>query len=655
MAKPSTKKQDALIGQQVRINPNATAPSGAAHPFAGQQGTVLTRNTGGNYQVQVKDAIKVVHISDLIPLVDTTDATAQAQQPTLVLEDPALVVASLTNPRRRRGLDVDSIAALAANIKLHSQLQAIVVRPLPAHRLADTAAMQPRPVYEVVAGERRWRACAFAGLKVLMLVRDMTDHAVLEAQLVENVEREDLDPMEEAEGFELMRTRLGFTVDQIAERLGHGKGKSYVYKALKLCALVPAAREAMYPAEDGKPAVLSRSTGLLVARYRPEQQPDVVAYIASLAGPGGEPAAYRDVAAKLAKRYHLELAHAVFDVASTALLPAAGACTACPKRTAAQAEIFDDALAGPDCCTDADCFDAKRQAHLAELAATAKAKGIKVIEGDDALRARPSPTQKHITGYVRLTDVAHSVRGDDGKERAVTFADTLAALGKKAPKPRLFIDPHTARAEKVIPVDLAEKMAAAQEPAKPRVGGAAAAPAASVSLQPAANPAAAWPFALVPNEPEDDNRPLAEVAINNYHVARAVLLRMFEAIRSRPRTLEETRLIGQALLNVRNEDCPRELPEYLGWGNPDETEMDGREWDAMVSQQLGAMPREQLEAVVTMAAVEVQMGSPWMGDDQAVALAEAYGIDVLAVRDKVAEDLERGQDKAVAAEAGGGE
>lgn len=606
------KQVDPLIGHDARINPEATFANGDPHPFAGKVVTVLTRNPGGNYQVQFGDEVKVVHISDVFPVVDTADGTGRA---TLVVEEPGMAVPSLTNPRRRKGLDVDSIADLAASIKMHTQLQAILVRPLPAHRLEDTAHLEPRPIYEVVAGERRWRACVFGEMKVDMIVRQMSDAAVLEMQLVENVHREDLDDMEEAEGFDRMRTQLGFTAAQIADRLGPGKGKSYVLKSLKLCDLVPAAREAMY-ATEGKPAILSRSTGLLVARYRPEQQEEIVAYIASLAGPNGEPMQVREVQARLANRYHLELAHAPFDIQSIDLVPAAGACTACPKRTTSQSEIFEDALAGPDSCTDADCFAQKREAHVVLVRADAQRKGIKVIDGEEARRARPAPGQKGITGFVRLDDVSRTVDTADG-EREMTFADELAAMGKKAPKPRLFIDPHTSQPIKVITAELANKLVPAEAPAAKR--GAVAAKTAAVD--------------------PPDNRSPAEVAICIYNVGRAVLLRMFDTIRNTPRTEAEMRLIGAQLFK-RGEGLA-ELPEYLGWGNPDTLEIDDKEWDAMVAQHLAAMPADQLGAVLAMAGAEHYMNSPWTTDDQAVALATSYGIDVLAVRDKVAEDLDK--------------
>jgi ParB/RepB/Spo0J family partition protein len=369
-------------------------------------------------------------------------ATAAITPANLVEAPPALAVHSLTNPRRRKGLDIDSLNSLAASIKVHGLAQPILVRPLPAARVADTSGMEPRPVYEVIAGERRWRACQIAGLaRMPMLVRELSDDAVLEMQLVENIEREDLDPMEEAEGFELLRGKLGYSVEQIAERIGRGKGASYVYKTLKLCALTPASREAMY---DG---TLGRSTGLLVARYQPEQQAEVVEFIKGLAR-GSEPAPFRDVQPQLARHFHLVLEDAPWDLNDGLLVAIAGACSACPKRSGNQGDIFGDAGAA-DSCTDAICFDSKRLAHVEGVKAQAAKDGFKLLDDDECRRAKYYPGN-YIIGYTDVDDTAYTEKGNDGTERVVTFADALRAMGKKAPKPRILIDPHTSQPIKVI-------------------------------------------------------------------------------------------------------------------------------------------------------------------------------------------------------------
>ncbi|KQT10987.1 ParB/RepB/Spo0J family partition protein [Ramlibacter sp. Leaf400] len=540
----------------------------------------------------------------------------------LIEASPWLVTTSATNPRKRRGLDIDSLNALATSIRAQGVLQPILVRPLPAGRLHDTfldrELGRPLPEYELVAGERRLRASRIADLDFIpILVRDLSDEAALELQLVENIEREDLDPMEEAEGFELLRERLGYTVEQIAERIGGGKGASYIYKTMKLLDLTPDSREAV---SEG---VLGRSTGLLVSRYPASQQADVVAFIRALAE-AGEPAPFRKVSVAVFKRFNLDLKQAVWDIQDASLLPDAGACSACPKRSGAHGDLFGDATDSPDSCTDPDCFAAKREAHVAIVKAKAQKDGFKVIEGEEAHRVRPSPHQRPISGYVRLTDVAATETGDDGVEREVTFEDKLRALGKRAPKPRVFIDPHTGAAEKVITTDLADKLQPTED-GKPSgkgktAGAAAASPGSTDRL------------------PPDDGRTPAERALDDHNVQRAVLLRMLDAIRTRERSADELRLALKLLL-VEQEGCDETL-EYMGFSGDAADRHDMETWiDALLPAQLGQL--------LAMSAVEIGFGE-WDTSIPAatrVKLAESYGIDVIAVRDKVAEDLQREEAK----------
>jgi ParB/RepB/Spo0J family partition protein len=294
---------------------------------------------------------------------DLKQAFAGVQAPSQFIEaDPYLVAFSPTNPRKRRGLDIDSLNALASSIKAQGLVQPILVRTLPGHRTEETFRDRedgrPLPTYELVCGERRTRAARLAGLDAIpMIVRDLDDDAALELQLVENIEREDLDPIEEAEGFELLRTKLGYSVEQIAERIAKGKGASYVRKTMKLLALTAESRDAM---SDGH---LGRSTALLVAGYPAAQQAEVVEYIKAQAA-NGEPAPYRTVAPRVFTRFNLDLEKAVWKLDDADLVPAAGACSTCPKRVGANADLFAEHGDLADSCQDAACFEGKRLAHI---------------------------------------------------------------------------------------------------------------------------------------------------------------------------------------------------------------------------------------------------------------------------------------------------
>lgn len=130
----------------------------------------------------------------------------------------------------RKTFEEDSLAELAASVAEHGLLQPIVVRP----RIEGG--------YTIVAGERRWRACRMAGLTdVPVIVKDVTDEQAMELALVENLQREDLDPVEEACGIRELMERCGLTQEQAAQRLG--KSRSALANSLRLLNLPPKALE----------------------------------------------------------------------------------------------------------------------------------------------------------------------------------------------------------------------------------------------------------------------------------------------------------------------------------------------------------------------------------------------------------------------------
>ena len=130
----------------------------------------------------------------------------------------------------RKTFNQDSLAELAASIGEHGLLQPIAVRP------------QPMGGYRIVAGERRWRACRMAGLtEVPVVIRDVSDQEAMELALVENLQREDLDPVEEAGGIRELMDRCGLTQEQAAQRLG--KSRSALANSLRLLGLPPEALE----------------------------------------------------------------------------------------------------------------------------------------------------------------------------------------------------------------------------------------------------------------------------------------------------------------------------------------------------------------------------------------------------------------------------
>ncbi len=124
----------------------------------------------------------------------------------------------------RKTFDDETLAELSASIAEHGLLQPIAVRP------------KPSGGYLIVAGERRWRASRMAGLtEVPVIVKDVTDEQAMELALVENLQREDLDPVEAAAGIRELMTRCDLTQEQAARKLG--KSRSALANSLRLLSL----------------------------------------------------------------------------------------------------------------------------------------------------------------------------------------------------------------------------------------------------------------------------------------------------------------------------------------------------------------------------------------------------------------------------------
>lgn len=145
----------------------------------------------------------------------------------------------IPNPRQpRKNFDQEALQELANSIASQGLIQPILVRQASGH----SAKKSDGPRYEIVAGERRWRAARLAGLqKIPVFVRTLTDEEVMAAALIENLQREDLNPIEEAMAFQTLRDQFSLTQEEMAKRLG--KNRSTIANALRLLQLSEAAQE----------------------------------------------------------------------------------------------------------------------------------------------------------------------------------------------------------------------------------------------------------------------------------------------------------------------------------------------------------------------------------------------------------------------------
>lgn len=325
------------------------------------------------------------------------------------------IVESETNPRQH--WNIEALDELAENIREVGILSPILVRPI---RNDDGDIY----LYEIVFGHRRYRAAQRAGLQVLPCeVRELTDSEARRLQHVENLQREDLDPIDEADGYVAYIAATGISAQQLADEIK--KSRTRVYDYIKLAQLCHDGRELV---RDG---VLDPNTALLAARLAtPELQTRALREIVQripLESGGHEYAvmSYRRARTHIDEVYSRQLQDAHFDRADFALLPDTPACGECPHRLGnLEAETKGKRA---DICTKPECYDAKAAAHVRNIAATALATGGEVIEGGDARRLLPS--------WIAPGELAYSNSRDlmplDQPNEELEGKSPAEALGKK--------------------------------------------------------------------------------------------------------------------------------------------------------------------------------------------------------------------------------
>jgi ParB/RepB/Spo0J family partition protein len=305
---------------------------------------------------------------------------------------------SKTNRQRFNLLKLNE---LAASIKAKGVAQPILIRPvLPT-------AEEPQQ-YEIVAGERRFRASIMAGLtRIPATCRLLSDKDAIELQLLENIQRDDPHPMEEAEGYQRLQLEFGYTVDQMSAATG--RSRAYLYARLKLTALCNSARDLFF---EGK---LSAEIALLIARIpTPELQAQAAPEIVSPRGYqyDGQPMSVRQAKDYIKRNFTMSLTDAVFPIKDAGLIVDAGSCVQCCKRSGNEPDFEGDEK-NADVCTDPVCYGEKRAAHLTRERSKAASQGITVITGEEAKKIMPHPNPDTLKrGYVNIDAKLYT---DDGE------------------------------------------------------------------------------------------------------------------------------------------------------------------------------------------------------------------------------------------------
>jgi ParB family chromosome partitioning protein len=283
---------------------------------------------------------------------------------------------SATNPRRT--FDEAKLYELADSIKHNGLIQPITVRP-------------NNQGFEIVAGARRYRAAQLAELfSVPARIVEIDDAKALEWQLVENSQRVDVHPYEEAQGFQRLLDIPGYDVAALVEK--SGKSASHVYARLSLLQLIPTVAEAFTQER------ITSSHANLIARLPQESQAEAFEQCWRKDWQDKEPHLLpaKHVAAWIQANLYLSLADAPFEREDPTLNPAAGACVTCPRRSGYNTALFADVVS--DQCLDSSCYQGKVEAFLErEIAAHP---GLVQIENGwrNPKEQRPGAVQR---GHVR--------------------------------------------------------------------------------------------------------------------------------------------------------------------------------------------------------------------------------------------------------------
>jgi ParB family transcriptional regulator, chromosome partitioning protein len=266
----------------------------------------------------------------------------------------SLLNESKTNPRRI--FEDAALTELADSIRSQGVLSPLLVRPL------------SEKSFEIVAGARRFRAAQIAEIPTVPVrIVNLSDAEALEAQLIENLQRRDVHPLEEAQGFRafLNLDEPKYSVEQIAAKTG--KSPAYVTIRLKLTELSAPVVDAFFTEEIGV------GHALLLAKLQPDQQEAALAacFREDWSGAGKQKRMLlpvRNLQFWIDSNILLVLKDAPFDKKDSKLVTEVGSCVDCPKRTGHNKLLFSD-LGKQDACTDPTCYQAKVEAYVAKTIA----------------------------------------------------------------------------------------------------------------------------------------------------------------------------------------------------------------------------------------------------------------------------------------------
>lgn len=261
----------------------------------------------------------------------------------------------------RKFFDETAMVELTDSVREKGVLQPILLRPIGSSesylKIDPAAPMSTEtrrkvgytgPIYILVCGERRYRASSAAGLaEIPAVIRELSDEEALELQIIENLQRKDVHPMEEAVAFKSLAEK-GKDIKEIAARVG--KSLFYVRQRIKLCDLSKEWQQAYYANRIGAKLALT------LCSFEVKIQNEIWN---ERGGEGDYEIEYNEW---VIKKYRGELKNASFDLVDATIDKKAGACTACQFNSAV-ASLFPDAAQNP-MCSKSSCFKSKTDIHF---------------------------------------------------------------------------------------------------------------------------------------------------------------------------------------------------------------------------------------------------------------------------------------------------
>jgi ParB/RepB/Spo0J family partition protein len=304
----------------------------------------------------------------------TTHPTTDEIHSLLIAE----LIRSATN---RKIFKPEALQEMGDSIREKGVIQPIVVRPVSSIEDEARRKAAGSAKFEIVCGERRWRGSEIAEkTHIPAVIRELSDHEALKLQVIENAQREDVDALDEAEQLSgLLKSGKSTIAELVAEI---GKSRAPMYGRIKLLDS-PDKAKAAYRAGKLSPQVL-----LLVARIPNPKVAEEATERVLKGSHYGESLSFRQVQHLIAENYMTQLKGAPFDPKDVSLVPCAGACAGCPKRTGNDKELFAD-VDRADVCTDPVCFRSKCDAARDRLMTKAETDGKMVLSVEDSQALYP--------------------------------------------------------------------------------------------------------------------------------------------------------------------------------------------------------------------------------------------------------------------------